>query len=164
MVTKLTSYGKPFFTLGKLQTVCRRCKELCFSTLGQLATVLVLYLSQIISKNLLGLQNNASFPLLMSLSTLCKRPLSLNRKEQIRANLLTGSNLFVTPKSILACFHSDLRTWVERRKMQDTKACGPSGTRPCACCLLVSALTLKVSVFFGYLGPHSLQVCALFFG
>lgn len=81
MVTKLPYYGKPLFTLGKLQIDRWRCKELCFSTLGQLATVLVLYLSQIILKNLLGLQNNASFPLLIFSSTLFDRPLSLNRKE-----------------------------------------------------------------------------------
>ena len=56
MVTKLVYYGKPFFTLGKVQTDCWRCKELYFSTLGQLATVLVLYLSQIIFKSLLGLR------------------------------------------------------------------------------------------------------------
>lgn len=81
MVTKLAYYGKPFFTRGKLQIDRWRCKELCSSTLGQLAAVLVLYLSQIIPRDLLGLQNKASFPLLSFFSTLFDRPLSLNRKK-----------------------------------------------------------------------------------
>lgn len=68
MVTKLVYHGKPFFTRGKVQTDCWRCKELYFSTLGQLATVLVLYFSQIIFENLPGLQKNASFPLLVFFS------------------------------------------------------------------------------------------------
>ena len=33
MVTMLTFYGKPFFTLGGLQIDCWRCREFCFSTL-----------------------------------------------------------------------------------------------------------------------------------
>lgn len=56
MVTKLAYYGKLFFILGELRIDYWRCKKLYFSTLSQLATVLVLYLSQIIFKNLLGLQ------------------------------------------------------------------------------------------------------------
>lgn len=99
-VTELAYYGKLFFTLGELQIDCWRCKKLYFSTLSQLATVLVLYLLRIIFKNLLGLQKTPSSFLSPFFSTICNRHPLLHRETN------TGKSAYLvkfisTPKSIL---------------------------------------------------------------